>query len=234
VRPDGEIRNLQSTGQVIRDGRGAVVQMIGICQDVTDHKQAQSALESAREQLAQSQKMESIGHLTGGVAHDFNNLLTIIIGNLERMLRQLERPEHDPARLKQAARNALHGAQRAATLTRQLLAFSRRQPLDPKAIDVNTLVAGVCEMLRRSLGEHIEIRTLLGENLRQAYADPNQLEGAILNLAVNARDAMPEGGRLTIETVANHPDETPPVASPGPYVVIWQALRRGPRIRRAW
>jgi signal transduction histidine kinase len=128
--------------------------MIGICQDVTDHKQAQSALESAREQLAQSQKMESIGHLTGGVAHDFNNLLTIIIGNLERMLRQLERPEHDPARLKQAARNALHGAQRAATLTRQLLAFSRRQPLDPKAIDVNTLVAGVCEMLRRSLGEH--------------------------------------------------------------------------------
>jgi signal transduction histidine kinase len=92
VRPDGEIRHLQSTGQVIRHGCGAAVQMTGICQDVTDYKQAQGALESAREQLAQSQKMESIGQLTGGVAHDSNNLLTIIIGNLERMLRQLGRP----------------------------------------------------------------------------------------------------------------------------------------------
>jgi PAS domain S-box-containing protein len=220
VRPDGEIRYLQSTGQVNRDGSGAVVQMIGICQDVTDHKLAQAALEAARAQLAQSQKMESIGHLTGGVAHDFNNLLTIIIGNLERMLRQLERPEYDPARLRQAAHNALHGAQRAAALTRQLLAFSRRQPLEPKAIDINTLVAGMCEMLRRSLGERIEIRTLLGEALRQAYADPNQLEGAILNLAVNARDAMPEGGTLTIETTDSHPDESPSEALPGPYVVI--------------
>ena len=220
VRPGGEIRYLQSAGQVIRDGRGAAVQMIGICQDVTDHKQAQSALEVAREQLAQSQKMESIGQLTGGVAHDFNNLLTIIIGNLERMLRQLGRPGHDAERLKESAGNALRGAQRAAALTRQLLAFSRRQPLDPRAIEINALVAGMSDLLRRSLGERIEIKTLLGEDLWQAYADPNQLEGALLNLAVNARDAMPEGGRLMIETANSRQDETPSEAAPGPYVVI--------------
>ena len=164
--------------------------------------------------------MESIGQLTGGVAHDFNNLLTIIIGNLERMLRQLDRPGHDAERLKQFAGNALRGAQRAAALTRQLLAFSRRQPLDPRAIDVNALVAGMSDLLRRSLGERIEIKTVLGEELWQAYADPNQLEGALLNLAVNARDAMPEGGTLTIETANRGEDGAPPEAEPGPHVVI--------------
>ncbi len=220
VRPDGEIRFLQSTGQVIRGANGSAVQMIGICQDVTDHKRAQSALDAAREQLAQSQKMESIGQLTGGVAHDFNNLLTIIIGNLERMLRRLERPNADTARLADAARNALHGAERAAALTRQLLAFSRRQPLDAETIDVNAVVTNMSDMLRRSLGERIEVIARLAEDTRLAYADRNQLEGAILNLAVNARDAMPQGGQLAIETSNSRNGDLPSDNAAGTYVVI--------------
>jgi signal transduction histidine kinase/CheY-like chemotaxis protein len=151
-------------------------------------------------ELRQSQKMESVGQLTGGVAHDFNNLLTIIIGNLQSLKRQLAKPETDRAILQRSADNALRGAQRAAALTQRLLAFSRRQPLDPRPIDANRLVAGMSDLLRRSLGERIGIETVLAGGLWQAHADPNQLEAAILNLAVNARDAMPKGGRLSIET----------------------------------
>jgi CheY-like chemotaxis protein len=164
--------------------------------------------------------MESIGQLTGGVAHDFNNLLTVIIGNLERVLRQLEQPHPQTGRLAEAAGNALRGAHRAAALTRQLLAFSRRQPLDPTAVDVNGLVAGMSDMLRRSLGERIEIRTQLENDLWQAYADPNQLEGALLNLAVNARDAMPEGGSLTIQTMNGPQDSADSKVTPEQHVVI--------------
>lgn len=200
IRPDGEVRYLHSTGEVIRDSQGTIAQMIGICQDITAQREAQAALETAQSQLAQAQKMESIGQLTGGIAHDFNNLLTVIIGNLERMLRWLEKPAHDSARLKEAAANALRGAQRGAALTRQLLAFSRRQALDPKAVDVNDLVASMSELLHRTLGERVVVKTDLAEDLWKARADPNQLEGALLNLAVNAKDAMPNGGTLAIET----------------------------------
>ncbi|WP_233840954.1 ATP-binding protein [Dyella sp. 2HG41-7] len=156
------------------------------------------------ESLRQAQKMEAVGQLTGGIAHDFNNLLQIIVGNLELLTRDL--PE-EPARLRRAVAYAMAGADRATTLTKRLLAFARRQPLNPKPIDVNTLVKGVSEMIHRILGETIDVETVLGAGLWKAEADTNELETALLNLAVNARDAMPSGGRLTIETFNAHLDE---------------------------
>ncbi len=176
----------------------------------------------AEEALRQAQKMEAVGQLTGGIAHDFNNLLTIIVGNIELLQRRL--PEgHE--RLKRAAEHAMEATRRAATLTHRLLAFSRRQPLDPKPIDANKLVAGMSELLRRTLGEMVMLETVLAGGLWRTQADPNQLENAILNLAVNARDAMPEGGRLTIETANARLDEAyvqglaEPVP-PGQYVQV--------------
>ncbi|WP_426435452.1 PAS domain S-box protein [Bradyrhizobium genosp. P] len=156
------------------------------------------------EALRQSQKMEAVGQLTGGVAHDFNNLLQVIIGNIETLQRNL--PTDSP-RLQRAMRHAINGAQRAAALTQRLLAFSRRQPLDPKPVDVNALINGLSDMVHRTLGETIAVETVLGAGLWRIEVDPNELEAAILNLAVNARDAMPEGGRLTLETVNAHIDE---------------------------
>ncbi len=155
--------------------------------------------EKAEAQLRQIQKMETIGHLTGGVAHDFNNLLTIIIGNLDRLERRID-AKATPEDLKKVARYARIGADRAATLTQSLLAFSRRQPLAPKPVDANRLVSNMSDLLRRTLGEHITVQMVGAAGLWRTQADPNQLENAILNLALNARDAMPEGGRLTIET----------------------------------
>jgi PAS domain S-box-containing protein len=158
----------------------------------------------AEEALRQAQKMEAIGQLTGGIAHDFNNLLTIIVGNIELLQRRL--PE-TADRLQRAANHAMEATQRAATLTQRLLAFSRRQPLDPKPVDVNKLVAGMSDLLRRTLGETVVLETVLAGRLWRSQADPNQLENAILNLAVNARDAMPDGGKLTIETANAYLDE---------------------------
>jgi signal transduction histidine kinase/ActR/RegA family two-component response regulator len=156
---------------------------------------------AAEEALRQSQKMEAVGQLTGGIAHDFNNLLTVIIGNLEIAQRNLN-AWHEGAedRLKRTVNNAMRGAYRAADLTKRLLAFSRRQPLDPKPIDVNKLIVGLTEFLRRSVGERVAIETVSAAALWKVEADPSELETAIVNLAVNARDAMPDGGRLTIET----------------------------------
>jgi len=144
--------------------------------------------------------MESVGQLTGGVAHDFNNLLTVIIGNLDALQRHLREPAPDIERLKRSADNAMRGARRGASLTQRLLAFSRQQPLEPRPVDVGRLIAGMSDLLRRTLGEQIAIETALSGGLWQAEVDPNQLENAILNLAVNARDAMPDGGKLTLET----------------------------------
>ncbi|MBO9709012.1 MAG: CHASE3 domain-containing protein [Caulobacter sp.] len=152
--------------------------------------------EQAEAQLRQAQKMEALGQLTGGVAHDFNNMLAIIVGNLDMLIRRLTGQE----RLLVLAENALAGANRAAALTQGLLAFSRQQPLDPKPIDVNKCVSDMSELLRRSLGERIAVETVLGGGLWRAFVDGPQLESAVLNLAVNARDAMADGGRLTIET----------------------------------
>jgi two-component system NtrC family sensor kinase len=150
---------------------------------------------AAEDTLRQSQKMEAVGQLTGGVAHDFNNLLTIIIGNLEIALRK-----GVGERVERVLNNALTGAQKAAQLTQRLLAFSRRQPLDPKSVDANKLIGGMSDLLRRALGEQIDMEVVGGGGLWRTEVDPAELEAAILNLALNARDAMPEGGNLTIET----------------------------------
>jgi PAS domain S-box-containing protein len=178
-------------------------------------------LQKKEEALRQAQKMEAVGQLTGGVAHDFNNLLQVIIGNLETLQRNLP---GESGRLQRAAKHAMNGAQRAASLTQRLLAFSRRQPLDPKPLDVNVLVNGLSDMIHRTLGETISVETVLGAGLWRVEADPAELEAAIVNLAVNARDAMPNGGRLTIETSNAHIDEAY-VAShtevvPGQYVAV--------------
>jgi DNA-binding response OmpR family regulator len=166
--------------------------------------------------------MEAVGQLTGGIAHDFNNLLTIILGNIELLQRRL--PDGSE-RLQRAADHAMAATRRAATLTQQLLAFSRRQPLDPKPINANRLVADMSELLRRTLGETVVLETVLAGGLWRTQADPNQLENAILNLAVNARDAMPAGGKLTIETANARLDEAyvQALAEPvpaGQYVLI--------------
>ena len=154
----------------------------------------------AEEALRQAQKMEAVGQLTGGIAHDFNNLLTVVTGNIGRAQRALQAADFTDARTERSLLNALKGAERAAALTQRLLAFSRRQPLAPKPIDVDKLVTGMSELLQRALGETIQLEIVTSPGLWRVEADPNQLESAILNLAVNARDAMPSGGELTIET----------------------------------
>jgi signal transduction histidine kinase/CheY-like chemotaxis protein len=154
--------------------------------------------------LRQSQKMDAIGQLTGGIAHDFNNLLTVISGNIEILQRRLA-DDDDSQRMLTAA---LRGTTRAALLTERLLAFSRRQPLAPRSAALNKLVAGMSELLKRIIGEAITIETVLAGGLWQTFADINQLENALINLAVNARDAMPDGGRLTIETANCYLDDT--------------------------
>ena len=185
--------------------------------------EAISEREAVEDVLRQAQKMEAVGQLTGGVAHDFNNLLTIITGNMDMALRAIE-AEGGNARAKRAVGNALKGAERAAALTQRLLAFSRRQPLAPKALDADKLIAGISELMMRSLGETIRLETITAPGLWRIEADSNQLESALLNLAVNARDAMPEGGKLTIETANAHLDEAYSVGqaevAPGDYVVI--------------
>jgi PAS domain S-box-containing protein len=156
----------------------------------------------AEESLRQSQKMEAIGQLTGGVAHDFNNLLTVILGGLDATIRHLEAipPGPTTARVRRSCEMGRHAARRAATLTTKLLAFSRRQILDPRSIDPNALVCGLADLLQRTLGETVSLETVSGAGLWRAFADPAELENVLVNLAVNARDAMPQGGRLTIET----------------------------------
>ena len=175
--------------------------------------------EHTESQLRQAQKVEALGRLTGGVAHDFNNMLAIIIGNLDLALKRLT--EERPRRL---VRNALEGANRAAALTQRLLAFSRQQPLDPKPTDLNRCVAETSNLLHRILGEAITIETVLGAGVWRAMVDNAQLESAILNLAINARDAMPGGGKLTLETSntyldAAYADEHDEVAA-GQYVLL--------------
>ncbi len=158
----------------------------------------------AEAQLRQAQKMEAVGLLTGGVAHDFNNLLTVVIGNLEMVQRRVRDADQ---RIVRGIERAMEGARRAATLTHRLLAFSRQSPLNPERIDVNRLVQGMSDLFRRTLGERVTLETVLAGGLWLTEADANGMESAILNLAVNARDAMPDGGRLTIETGNVYLDE---------------------------
>ncbi len=210
---DGVIRWIARRGEIVAEGSG--YRLIGVIYDVTRSKEQETRLrelaetlemrveqevaerQQAEEALRQSQKMEAVGQLTGGIAHDFNNLLTIIIGNIDTVLRRLD-ASADP-RIRRALEHAQKGGERAASLTQRLLAFSRRQPLEPKTIDVARLLAGMSDLLTRSITETIAIQIVTTPDLWNIEADPHQLENVILNLAVNARDAMPEGGALTIE-----------------------------------
>jgi len=164
--------------------------------------------EQAEEALRHLQKIEALGQLTGGVAHDFDNLLQVILGSLDTAHRRLMRGEPITAENGwEQVQPAIRSAERAAALTQQLLAFARRQPLSPQTLDINRLVSGMSELLRRTLDETIKIETVLAGGLWPVFADSSQLESAIINLAVNARDAMPDGGRLTIETANTYLDE---------------------------
>jgi PAS domain S-box-containing protein len=214
----GNTRSIDVMFVRVPEQRDGDYYIMSTARDTTDR----DAIEA---QLRQAQKMEAVGQLTGGVAHDFNNLLQVVLGSLDALRRRVEAPDA-PTRsdIVRSVDRAMHGAQRAASLTQQLLAFSRRQPLEPQAIDVNRLVSGMSELLRRTLGESIEIETVQSGGLWRVYADPNQLENSIINLAINARDAMPNGGKLTIETVNVHLDEAHTFEQqeikPGPYAML--------------
>ena len=253
IRPsDQELRWIEARRLPFYGPDGKPYRVVGVSIDVTDRKRelvdlrnATEALEAAvaertqqleaqnearrraEEALRQAQKMEAIGQLTGGVAHDFNNLLTIVLGGLDIIGRQAAELPRSPAamRIARARDMAAHGAQRAATLTNRLLAFSRQQALTPQVLDANKLVAGACDLLRSSLGGAIALETVLAGGLWRTSADANQLESALLNLALNARDAMPNGGKITVETANSYLDEgyvaalSEPVV-PGQYVLI--------------
>ena len=161
----------------IHDGNGTLIGFAKVTRDITERRQAQDLLDQARERMVQMQKMEAVGQLTGGVAHDFNNLLMVIIGNLEVAQRTAEAEKGSATRLKCAIDSARPGAQRAATLTQRLLAFSRRQPLDPKPIDLNKFVVGEVDFLQRTLGENIQVEAVGGAGLWKVAADVNQLQG---------------------------------------------------------
>jgi PAS domain S-box-containing protein len=212
-RRDGAFYNEQMTITPVRDQRGEITHFIAIKAEVTERKRLE-------QQLRQAQKMEAVGRLAGGVAHDFNNMLTIITGYSGLLL---EHPGTiEPLRgYVDEIRNA---SGRAASLTRQLLAFSRQQVLAPRVLDLNAVISNIQKMLKRLIGEDIDLVTVLGESLWPIMADPGQLEQVLLNLAVNARDAMPEGGVVTIETTNVKMDTAAAQAhfplKPGPYVLL--------------
>src|SRR2546422_896073 len=193
--------------------RSRLVRVWGTQRDVSEQRHLE-------EQFRQAQKMEAVGQLAGGIAHDFNNLLTAILGNTQLLLRDL--PPGDAKR--GDVEEIRKASERAASLTRQLLAYSRRQMLQPEVLDLNGVVAEMDRMLRRLIGEHIALVTVLAPDLGRVKADPNQLEQVIVNLAVNARDAMPDGGKLTIETANVDLDEAFAQGHlgsvPGPYAMF--------------
>jgi PAS domain S-box-containing protein len=194
VRKNGTRFWANAVIDAIRDENGELIGFAKITRDITENREAQRALELAREELFQAQKMEAIGQLTGGVAHDFNNLLMAIQGSLELLKKRIPHSSESAALLN----NAYQAVQRGASLTQRMLAFSRKQELRFEAVDLLQLVQGMTEMLQRSLGPTIMVETQFPLNLPEVSTDPNQLASAILNLAINARDAMPAGGTLTI------------------------------------
>ncbi|MEP9358707.1 PAS domain-containing protein [Sphingomonas sp. KR3-1] len=234
----GQYRWVLGSAQPVRDERGAITRWFGTCTDIQDIVDAREVLARSREALEtavqerteqltaaedllrQAQKMEAVGQLTGGIAHDFNNMLAVVIGALDLLERRVKQGNHDLDKYITAARD---GATRAAALTQRLLAFSRQQPLAPAAIDANAMVGGMIELLVRTLGDDVTVETVLPAGLRPLLADPNQLENVILNLSVNARDAMPKGGRLVLTTANARFDGSEAAGldlAPGDYVEI--------------
>ena len=211
---DGTWHVLESGASAVLNDQGQVEKLVIVNRDVSARKQLE-------EQFRQSQKMEAVGRLSGGVAHDFNNLLGVIIGYAEFLQERLE-PENS---LRDSVDEILKAGKRAASLTRQLLAFSRQQVLDPKVIDLNSVVLDTEKLLRRLIGEDIELTTPLSPDVGRVKADQGQIEQVIMNLAVNARDAMPQGGKLTISTENMVMDEEfvrryPYPVQPGPYICL--------------
>jgi PAS domain S-box-containing protein len=244
---DGTTHWIDSRARLVRGADGLPQRLVGLSQDITERKQAESALqesnerlerrvrertaqlqhahdalllqiaerERSEEQLRHMQKLESVGQLTGGVAHDFNNLLTVVIGNLELLQKRLP---PSPA-IDRLLAGALQGAQRGAALTQRLLAFARRQSLEPRPVDLAALVRGITNLLRRSIGPTVELELDLPEALPAVQVDANQIELALLNLAINARDAMPEGGKLTVRIHRRATEHMPDLAA-GDYVCL--------------
>ena len=202
----GDVRDVVASARVERGADGAFQHIVGGLTDVTDRKRAEQA-------LRQAQKIESIGQLTGGIAHDFNNLLAVVIGNLDLLARQV--PEG--SRAQRLVGNAMEGATRGASLTQRLLAFARRQDLRPESVDVARLVDGLSDMLERTLGPQVRVETAFVPDLPPAHVDAHQLELALLNMAVNARDAMPGGGTLSIRACE---DVAPDAGQDGRFVRV--------------
>jgi PAS domain S-box-containing protein len=213
LRKDAKPVDVSVTFSPVRDRSGRVFATSIIAQDITENKRLQ-------EQFRQAQKMEAIGRLAGGVAHDFNNLLTVILGNSEELLASLPANDQNRALIAEISK----AGERAASLTRRLLTFSRKQVLEPKVLYLNAIVAESEKLLVRLLGEDIEVKTKLTARLGLVKADPAQLEQVIMNLSINARDAMPQGGKLTIETAEVELDDaycrTRPQVKPGPYIML--------------
>jgi len=220
IRKDGTKRYIESSVSLIKNISGQPIGFRGVVRDITERKKVEEALRQTEEQLRQSQKMEGIGRLAGGIAHDFNNLLTVIKGYSQLSLSSVEQGHP----LKRNLENVQSAADRAADLTRQLLAFSRRQVLDMKVLNLNTVLKNLDKMLHRIIGEDVELVNLLAEDLGRVKADTGQIEQVIMNIAVNARDAMPNGGKLTIETANVELDEEYARAhiavTPGRYVML--------------
>jgi PAS domain S-box-containing protein len=213
VKTDGALARGATSVALVRNEQGGTEQLVVQIVDTTER----SLID---ERLQRAQKMEAIGQLTGGMAHDFNNLLTIIAGNLEMLKSKLPLDEKNDKRVEEA----IEASRKGADLTRRLLAFARKQELEPRETAINTLVSGMQELMARTLGEHVELHVTTMPGEPQSLIDPSQLESAILNLAINARDAMPHGGKLTIETSAAHLDHVyaakNPDVVPGEYVLV--------------
>jgi PAS domain S-box-containing protein len=230
LRADGTVFPVELS--IVRSQLGERIFFTGHIRDISDRKLAEKTIqeklqqhieerEKAEDQLRQMQKMEAVGQLTGGIAHDFNNMLAVILGSLKLFEKRQERGDADAGKF---IKNAIEGAERAATLTRRLLAFSRQQALSPQVLDGSRLVSGMSEFLRRAIPENIEIESVLAGGLWKICADQSELENAILNLSLNARDAMAEGGKITIETANTWLDDSyaseHPDVKAGQYVMI--------------
>jgi PAS domain S-box-containing protein len=213
IRADGAVRWLQERAHIVRDAQGQAVRMIGTVQDITERRQLE-------DQLRQSQKMEAIGRLAGGIAHDLNNALTAIAGYAELALGELESGHAARGDVEEIRR----AAERAGSVTRQLLAFSRKQLLEPRVFDLNETVAAIARMLSRLLGPEVRVQTRLADAVLPVLGDPGQIEQTLINLAVNARDAMPSGGQLIVSTARETVDDDRARSyvpmSPGEYVVV--------------